>query len=246
MTSRDPGSADPEGSAPQISEPDATGWAVLREALTRRPSRGQWIVALLLLGLGLGLAVQVRTTQQDALSAARTSDLVRILDDLSAQRDRLAVEETQLQATISDLESSADQAQVARDASKERLQNLRILAGVVPVTGPGVTLTIADPEGVLEASDLLDAIQELRDAGAEAISVDGERVVATTAVVDSAEGIAVGDTVLTSPIEMKAIGDPDTLAAGLSFPGGVSESVREAGAEAIVVERDVVVIDAVD
>jgi len=212
--------------------------------LRRRPTRGQWIVALLLFGLGFGLAIQVRTTQQDALSAARTSDLVRILDDLSAQRDRLTAEETQLQATISDLKSSADRAQVAREASKERLQNLRILAGVVPVTGPGVTLTIADPNGALEASDVLDSIQELRDAGAEAISVDGERVVATTPVVDTAEGIAVGSTVLTSPIEIKAIGDPDTLAAGLSFPGGVVESVREAGAEAIVVDRDVVLIDA--
>jgi uncharacterized protein YlxW (UPF0749 family) len=219
---------------------------VLREAVTRRPNKGQWIVALLLFGLGFGLAIQVRTTQQDALSAARTSDLVRILDDLSAQRDRLAAEETQLRATIAELETGADQAQVARQASKERLQSLRILAGTVPVTGPGVTLTIADPEGVLDAGDILDAVQELRDAGAEAISVDGERVVATTAIVDTPEGIAVADTTLTSPIEIRAIGDPDTLTTGLSFPGGVVESVREAGAEGIVVEREVVDIAAVE
>ncbi len=244
--STDPQSAGPEETEPQSAAPKATGWAVVREALNRRPSRGQWIVALLLFGLGFGLAVQVRTTQQDALGAARTSDLVRILDDLSAQRERLAAEEAQLQATIAELETSADQAQVAREASRERLQNLRILAGAVPVTGPGVTLTIADPDGVLEAGDILDAVQELRDAGAEAISVDGERVVATTAIVDTTEGIAVGDTVLTSPIEIHAIGDPDTLAAGLSFPGGVIERVREAGAEGIVVERDVVEIAAVD
>ncbi len=244
MTS--PGSEDAEDWAPPTSQPRPTGWAVVREALNRRPSRGQWIVALLLLGLGFGLATQVRTTQQDTLSAARTSDLVRILDDLSAQRERLSAEETQLQTTISELRTSADQAQAARDASRERLQNLRILAGVVPVTGPGATLTIADPDGVLGASDVLDAIQELRDAGAEAIAVDGERVIASSAVVDTPEGIAVGDTVLTSPIEIKAIGDADTLAAGLSFPGGVIERVREAGAEAIVVERDVVDIDAVE
>ena len=173
-------------------------------------------------------------------------DLVRILDDLSAQRERLVAEETQLRATIAELETSADQAQVARDASRERVQSLRILAGVVPVTGPGVTLTIADPEGVLDAGDILDTVQELRDAGAEAISVDDERVIATTAIVDTPEGIAVGNTVLTSPIEVQAIGDSDTLAAGLSFPGGVIESVREAGAEGIVVEREVVEIGAVE
>jgi uncharacterized protein YlxW (UPF0749 family) len=237
------GSEEPES---EKTRTDAAGWGVVWGALTRRPSRGQWIVALLLFGLGFGLAIQVRTTQQDTLSAARTSDLVRILDDLSAQRDRLAAEETQLQATIAELETGAGQAEAAREASKERLQNLRILAGVVPVTGPGVTLTIADPDGVLDAGDVLDAVQELRDAGAEAISVDGERVVATTAIIDAPEGITVDDTVLQSPIEMSAIGDPDTLAAGLSFPGGVIESVREAGAEGIVVEREVVEIDAVE
>lgn len=247
MTSPGPEDALPgQPAVPGSVEPKASGWAVLQRALTQRPSRGQWVVALLLFGLGFGLAVQVQTTQQDALGAARTSDLVQILDDLSAQRDRLAAEETQLQTTISDLKSSAGQAQVAREAAKERLQNLRILAGAVPVTGPGVTVTIADPEGVLEASDILDTIQELRDAGAEAIAVDGERVVATTAVIDSTQGISVGDTILTSPIEIAAVGNPDTLAAGLSFPGGVIESVREAGAEAIVVERDEVFIDEVE
>jgi uncharacterized protein YlxW (UPF0749 family) len=191
------------------------------------------------------LAVQVSNTQQDALSAARTSDLVRILDDLAVQRERLAAEETRLQATIADLESSADQAQAARAVTKERLQNLRILAGVVPVTGPGVTLTIVDPDQTMEAVDILDAVQELKDAGAEAISVDGQRVIATTAIVDTPDGVKVGDTVIKTPIEMKAIGDPATLSAGLSFPGGVLESVREAGAQGVVVESDSIAIAAI-
>jgi uncharacterized protein YlxW (UPF0749 family) len=243
----DPQPAEPtEPTEPTGPAPRPTGWPAIREVLSRRPSRGQWVVALLLFGLGFGVAVQVSTTQQDALSAARTSDLVRILDDLGAQRDRLAAEEARLQATIAELESSADQSQAAREASRERLQNLRILAGVVPVTGPGVTLTVSDPEGRLESGDYLDAVQELRDAGAEAISVDGERVVATTAIVDTPDGITVGDTVLSSPVEIRAIGDPDTLAAGLSFPGGVLESVRETGAEGTVVERDVVDIAAIE
>jgi uncharacterized protein YlxW (UPF0749 family) len=222
------------------------GWGAIKAALGQRPSRGQWIVALLLFGLGFGLAVQVSTTQEDALSAARTSDLVRILDDLGAQRERLASEETRLEATIAELESGVDQAQAARAATKERLQDLRILAGVVPVAGPGVTLTVIDPDGVLEAGDFLDAIQELRDAGAEAISVDGERVIATTAIVDTPDGVQVGDTTITSPIEIKAIGDPDTLAAGLSFPGGVLESVREAGAQGVVVESDRILMAAIE
>jgi uncharacterized protein YlxW (UPF0749 family) len=211
-----------------------TGWAALGAALSRRPSRGQWIVAILLLALGFGVAAQVRTTQQDALAAARTSDLVRILDDVSSQRDRLGAEELRLRETLSDLQSGADQAAAAREAAKERAETLRILAGVTPVVGPGISLTVSDPDGQLDAAALLDAVQELRDAGAEAIAINNARVVVQTAIVDTADGIAVGHTVVHSPYRIDAIGPSETLSAGLSFPGGVLESVREAGASGAV------------
>jgi uncharacterized protein YlxW (UPF0749 family) len=229
----------------EASEAPRTGWGAIRHALSQRPSRGQWIVAVLLFGLGFGLAAQVRTTQQDALAAARTSDLVRILDDVSSQRERLGAEEVRLRATLSDLQSGADQAAAARAAANQRAETLRILAGVTAVTGPGVLLTINDPDGQLDAAALLDALQELRDAGAEAISINGERIVVQTAIVDSAEGIMVGDQVVKSPYQIQAIGPSETLAAGLSFPGGVLESVREAGANGMVMRRDSLQIPAV-
>lgn len=229
--------------------PDATesprDWAALRAALTRTPSRGQWVVAALLFLLGFVLAVQVQTTQQDALGSARTSDLVRILDDISAQRERLAAEEARLRANLAALVSGVNQAQAARESTRERLESLRVLAGTVPVHGPGVVVTVNDPDGVLDSSDLLDAVQELRDSGAEAIAIDGVRVVATTAITDTPEGIAVGGEVVSAPYEIAAIGDAGTLDAGLSFPGGVVESVREAGASTAISQRDVVVIKAV-
>ncbi|MFL6181890.1 MAG: DUF881 domain-containing protein [Actinomycetes bacterium] len=223
-----------------------TGWGAVRHALSRRPSRGQWIVAVLLFGLGFGLAAQVRTTQQDALAAARTSDLVRILDDLSSQRERLGAEELRLRSTLSDLQSGADQAAAAREAANQRAETLRILAGVTPVTGPGVSLFISDPEAQLDAAAMLDAVQELRDAGAEAISINGHRIVVQTAIVDSADGITVGDQVVTPPYRIEAIGPSDTLAAGLSFPGGVLESVRESGANGTVVQRESLQLPALD
>ena len=60
---------------------------------------------------------------------------------------------------------------------------LRILTGTVAATGPGVTLTIDDPDGSVTAATLLDGVEELRDAGAEAIEInDSVRVVASTCV----------------------------------------------------------------
>ena len=223
-----------------------TGWAALRHALTRPPSRGQWIVAVLLFCLGVGVAAQVRTTQEEALETARTSDLVRILDDLSSQRERLGSEELRLRDTLSDLQSGADQAEAARQAANERAETLRVLAGVTPVAGPGVTLTISDDQGQLDAAALLDAVQELRDAGAEAIAIDGQRVVVQTAIVDSPDGITVGGEVVEAPYVIDAIGPTDTLTSGLSFPGGVIESVREAGGNATVARREALELPAVD
>lgn len=222
-----------------------TGWQVVVKALGRPPGRGQWVVAALLFVLGFGIAAQVATTQQDALAAARTSDLIRILDDVSSQRDRLDGEELRLRATLSDLQTGADQAAAARTAAKERAETLRVLAGVTPVTGPGVSLQISDPEGRLDAAALLDAVQELRDAGAEAISINDERVVVQTAIVDSANGIVVGDSVVQPPYQLLAIGPAETLSTGLSFPGGVLESVREAGANGTVAELSSVQIPAI-
>lgn len=242
MPDRDPTVSEPAASGP--GRP--TGWAALRTALTRPPTRGQWIVAALLFCLGIGVAAQVRTTQQDALETARTSDLVRILDDLSSQRERLGSEELRLRDTLSDLQSGADQAEAARQAANERAETLRVLAGVTPVTGPGVTLTISDEQGQLDAAALLDSVQELRDAGAEAIAIDGQRVVVQTAVLDSPDGITVGGEVVAAPYVVDAIGPTDTLASGLSFPGGVIESVREAGADATVARRDAVQVPAVE
>jgi uncharacterized protein YlxW (UPF0749 family) len=222
------------------------GWATIGAALAKRPSRGQWAVALLLFCLGLGVAAQVRTTQQDALAAARTSDLVRILDDLSSQRERLAAEELRLRDTLSDLQTGVDQAEAARRAAEERAETLRVLAGVTAVTGPGVTLTIDDREDQIDAAVVLDAVQELRDAGAEAIAIDEQRVVVQTAIIDTPEGITVGGEVVESPYVIEAIGPTDTLVSGLSFPGGVVESVREAGGNATVSRREAVEIPAVE
>jgi uncharacterized protein YlxW (UPF0749 family) len=73
---------------------------------------------------------------------------------------------------------------------------------------------------------LLDAIEELRDAGAEALQLSGVRVVASTAVVDDAGGgIDVGGRRITAPYRLAVIGDPRTLADALRIPGGVLATI---------------------
>ena len=157
-----------------------------------RLTRAQLIVALLLFGLGLGLAIQVRSTNDSsALRGARQEDLVRILDELDDRTQRLQDEKRRLEGQRTELENSSDQAEEARKQTAQKEQQLGVLAGTVAAQGPGITMTISDPGGAVEADMLLDAIQELRAAGAEAIQVNDVRVVANTYFADSGGGVEI-------------------------------------------------------
>ena len=93
---------------------------------------------------------------------------------------------------------------------------------------------------------MLDAVQELRDAGAEAIQIGDVRVVASTSFVDAPDrsGIAVDGTVVAPPYTIRAIGDPDVLEPALRIPGGVVPRLENDGDRVSVTELDLVVVDA--
>jgi uncharacterized protein YlxW (UPF0749 family) len=212
-------------------------WTRIGRALRRRPSRGQAVVAALCGLLAFALVTQVQATSDTSgLAAARPDDLLAILADLDSRSERLRSEIAELQETERQLASGSGQDSAALAAARERAQTLGILTGALPAVGPGVVLTITDPGGEVRADVLVDALQELRDAGAEAIQLSGVRVVASTALVDAQGGIAVGSRRVSSPYRFAVIGDPRTLAAALAIPGGVIDTVRRRpGAAATVV-----------
>ena len=105
---------------------------------------------------------------------------------------------------------------------------MQIVAGTVPATGPGIRITIQDPQGAMSPELLLDALEELRDAGSEVIEFnDAMRVVASTWIDRDPEGRIVVDGIpLATPIVIEAIGDPATLEAGARFRGGLVSEVE--------------------
>lgn len=207
-----------------------------------RLRRVDLLVALLLAALGFAAAVQVRSTQVDGvLATARPEDLVQILDDLSGRSARLRQEVTDLTAARERL-TSADGDAAALAEAQRRTQLLGVLAGVTPASGPGVTLRVDDPDGTVRAEVLLDALEELRDAGAEAVQLAGTgavvRVVAGTSFVDAAGGVAVDGTLLRPPYTFTVIGEAGTLASSLAIPGGVVDTVARVGGTAVVTRED--------
>jgi len=193
----------------------------------RIPLRGQVAIALTLALLGFLLATQLRAQQglTQRLQIERESDLGEILTKLTDRSDQLSSEILDLQARLAQTSGSQAQRDVLLADARRQLQALQILLGLQPVHGPGIEMTFLDPRTTLGPEVLLDAVEELRDAGAEAIEVNGVRIVASTAFTGVAGGIVVGPTAVRAPYVVRAIGAASTLAEAMRIPGGVVDSL---------------------
>lgn len=204
------------------------------------------LIGVLTALLGFAIAIQVRAnSQSDALDSLREDDLIAILDDQNARATRLRQQIADLQETLQKLNNTGDKAKAAREQAQRDQQALGILLGTVPATGPGVSVRVSDPQHALKAEDLLDVVQELRGAGAEAISFGGVRIGADSALTDTDSGVAVDGAVVSPPYDVVAIGPAKTLDTALNIPGGIAATVRAAGGELAVTERTTVTIKVV-
>lgn len=239
-----PGAGPTPGPRPQ--EPLTGRQRLLKGLWPPRLTRPQLIVALLLFGLGFGLAVQVASNSDtdSALRGARQEDLVRILDELDSRTQRLEDERQGLEKQRQELQSSSDQAAEARRQTAEKERQLGILAGTVAAQGPGITMTIEDTKGTVQSDMLLDTIQELRAAGAEAIQVNGVRVVANTYFADAGKGVSVDGNKINAPYRFKVIGKPQDLEPALNIPGGVVQTLEKEQATVSVAQSGKIVVDA--
>ena len=205
------------------------------------------VVGLLFAILGwMIVAGGIAQSHDDALGNARPDELVQILDSLDAENDLLEAEKRRLTGEVESLTSGSLAA--ALDQARSREESLEVLAGTSRVRGPGIRMVIRDSSGGVLAADILDTVQELRDAGAESIEVAERRVVVNTWFADAQEsigpGILISGELRTSPYTVLAIGDPETLATAMEIPGGVADTLRTAGAEITIDQRETLTIEA--
>jgi len=216
-------------------------------AAVRRPSSGQLVVALLLAVLGFAAVTQVRSQDQGAsYSGKREQDLIDLLNALAGTSQRSQNEIDRLERTIAQLQNSSSNRQTALSQAQKDVTTLNILAGLVKVTGPGLRITIEDPDGVVDTDTILDTIEELRTAGAEAIEFnDTVRVVAQTSFEDGVGGTIIDGTLVRPPYVIDVIGDPHALETGMTFRLGPQDDVEKEGGTLELRELEDVVIDAV-
>ena len=173
-------------------------------------------LALVLVGLVLGfmLTAQYRVTRE-----IQSNEPVQRTKQLSTQLDKVSAG-----PQVSEI--------------KEALEHARIEAGVIEVSGPGVEVILNDSNialkpgqnpnlYVLHDEDILRVLNELRAAGAEAVSINGQRLLATTEVRCTGPTILLNKNKrLAPPYVITAIGNPDTLESSLKMKGGVAETLQ--------------------
>src|ERR1700678_2370194 len=197
---------------PEIGAVRRTGLSGLLRGGRSRLAFGTLAIVLCLV-LGIAIVSQVRQTRSgDSLDTARPADLLVLLDSLRQREATLSTEVAELQTSLNALHASGSSDQAAIQNAQARLAALSILIGTVGATGPGVTVRVEDPGPGVAPQALLDVLDELRAAGAEAIQIsDGRQAVRAgvdTWIVGVPGSLTVDGKILTPSYSIVAIGDP--------------------------------------
>lgn len=208
--------------------------------------RGMHIVLMVIcFGLGVAIASQVIAQHEDPIDSLSQQDLVVLLEELSDKEDQLRQERQELSAQLAELEDATTQREAAEKAAQQARDNALINAALVPVHGPGVRITVNDPERALRASHFVMTVGELRNSGAEAGELNGIRFTMQSAFTSDDSGLFLDGQRIGAPYVWSVIGDPQTIATALDIPGGATSQMRAKGASVEVTQHEDLVIDSV-
>jgi uncharacterized protein YlxW (UPF0749 family) len=197
-----------------------------------RDRRSQLTLAAVAAILGLLIVVQLRgQTGGSELQSKTAQDLSSIIANQSTENDRLRSEVTTLQNQLAELR--ADRASGATSVGQiaSELGRLRAWSGVDPIAGRGIEVKIS---GEIDAGGVDELLNELRNAGAEAISIEDIRVIARTTVSGVPGSLDVDGFLLRDPFMIRAIGKPETLVGSLTRVGGIIAQLSATTPAAIV------------
>lgn len=197
--------------------------------------RGYITMVLISVVLGLMIAVQFKVTQGSPTDfTRRTQDVVAELKQVKEERDNLKNELDELNFNFNKIVSGKNESQ---DALLSELSKARKASGLIAVKGPGVIVVLNDSSRsikpgddpnlyLIHDEDLLKVINELRAAGAEAISINGQRMLATSEIRCAGPTIQVNGNRIAPPFAISAIGDVGLLESSLRMKGGVLENLE--------------------
>jgi uncharacterized protein YlxW (UPF0749 family) len=184
-----------------------------------RDRRSQLTIAAVAFVLGLLVVVQLRNqTGGSALQNKSSQDLTNFVGTLNTENDRLRAEIAGLQDQLDELRADHSVGASSVEQIQAELARIRAWSGLDPVAGKGVTITVSGPIDAVAVDDL---VNELRNAGAEAVAIEDIRIVARTTVSGSPGSLDVDGFLLRDPFRIQAIGRPEALVGSLTRGGGI-------------------------
>ncbi|MEW6309033.1 MAG: DUF881 domain-containing protein [Bacillota bacterium] len=200
-----------------------------------RTRDGQLAIALACVVLGLMLAMQFRVQQnirQTTLPNPRFEEVTQRLRETEQERDRFRAELNDVRGRLAEALSG----QGAVEALRKEAAELRLVLGLTAVKGPGLVVTLDDSQTtarpgqgpevfLIHDDDVLRVVNELRAAGAEAISINDQRLVAMSEIRCAGPTISINNTRTAPPIKIHVLGPPETMEAALKMRGGVIDTL---------------------
>ena len=193
------------------------------------------VFGILCLILTFAITVQLRVSSLSESESSQTKITDKLKDEIFRLNDENVKLAEKFQNTTSELDDARNQAAQNDSSSKdtsELIKKYTIVSGKTDVTGQGIIIKYKPSDNEEKADmvkDLRDIVNEIKNAGAEAIEINNQRIVGTTAIEMVKNKIEINDTEVSENFIIKAIGDSNLMYSGLIRPGGTIENIRESG-----------------
>jgi len=211
------------------------------------------MISLVLFIFSFIIGAQLNTVgNTDIISTGmREAELLAELQKINDKYDTMKEEYEKSQAIVEEYKTSASSNDTLIASMKISLDNAKLLAGLTTVKGEGVVIILQDSTdtnmsieaGLVHDTDIMSIVNELRAAGAEAISVNGQRILSTTAIRCVGPTIQINGTKVASPFHIKAIGNAKYLESALNIKGGVVDSLKVYGIQVEISTDEGITID---
>ena len=212
----------------------------------------QIAVAVVCMVLGIMVSIQFRTVKQGVgpVSEYRARELAAQLKKVREENVKLQNVKNDYESKIKEFEDTASQGSAYAKILKDELDQARILAGIEDVEGPGITVVVDDLKfsekvnyPLISYSMLLELLNELNAAGAEAVSINEQRIISTSEIRQiGGIHININTVSFAPPFVFKAIGDPKTLEAALRLREGIAEKLENSGVAVTITQEQLIKI----
>lgn len=218
-------------------------------------------LGIMCLLLTVAIVVQYKTIKNASTIVGKNDANSELKSEVLIWKEKYDEVYKRLEISEKNLEKERESASKKNDSSSELERNLKIansIIGTTVVKGKGIIITVADNKsvtsesiGVLDSisnylihdTDLLTLVNELKNAGAEAISINSERITNSTSITCDGNVILINGNKISSPFEIKVIGSQEALLGAIQRPGGFLEELENYGLVSSVKKQSNVTID---